>query len=61
MADKKETTTKTGANDAVIEKAKDFWSKYSKYITGISAAIIVLVGGFISIKTFLKTLKSRKP
>ena len=24
MADKKETTTKTGANDAVIEKAKDF-------------------------------------
>lgn len=60
MADKKETTTKTGANDAVIEKAKDFWSKYSKYITGISAAIIVLVGGFYIYKNFFKDPKEQK-
>jgi tetratricopeptide (TPR) repeat protein len=34
----------------VVEKARGFWEKYSKTITIVSSAVIVLVGGFLAYK-----------
>lgn len=59
MAEKKIIQDAEGA-EAVVAKAKDFWEKYSKYITWVSAAIIVLIGGFYIYKNFFKEPKEDK-
>ncbi|MBS1759870.1 MAG: tetratricopeptide repeat protein [Bacteroidetes bacterium] len=59
MADKKETVANTN-NDAVIAQAKDVWTKYGKYIIGIAAAIILIVGGIYVYKNFFKNPKEAK-
>jgi tetratricopeptide (TPR) repeat protein len=59
MAEKKITQNAEGA-EAVVAKAKDFWEKYSKYITWVAGAVIVLVGGFYIYKNFFKGPKEAK-
>lgn len=41
-------------NEVVVEKAKDFWSKYQRPILIASALIILIAGGFIGYKKFYK-------
>ena len=52
MADKKSMQELDG--DAVIAKAKDFWSKFSKPIMIASAVVIVGVGGWYIYQNFFK-------
>ena len=53
MADKT-TTPPVNPNEAVIAKAKDFWSQYGKIFTIISVVIIVLAGGYLAYKYLYK-------
>lgn len=53
MTDK--TTVKSAdPNEAVIAKAKDFWSQYGKITTIIASAVIVIAGGYLAYKYFYK-------
>ena len=45
MADKK-NVTETGHNEAVIAKAKDFWTRYQKHIMIATAVIIIAFSSF---------------
>ncbi|GAA4753919.1 tetratricopeptide repeat protein [Flavisolibacter ginsenosidimutans] len=47
-------------SDAVIERAKDFWSQYGKIVTIVLGAAIVLVGGVLIYKNFIKAPKEKK-
>ena len=58
MADKKSMQELDG--DAVIAKAKDFWSKFSKPIMIASAIVIVAVGGWYIYQNFFKKPKEEK-
>ncbi|MCZ2460484.1 MAG: tetratricopeptide repeat protein [Chitinophagales bacterium] len=57
MADKK---TKGLTEEVIIAKAKDFWDKYSKPVSYVAIAIIVLVGGYFSYKNFIVKPKNEK-
>ena len=46
--------------EQVIAKAKDFWTRYSKPILGVGAALILLVGGFFVYKNFFQQPKEEK-
>ncbi len=61
----KETVTKAPVElspeaDAIINKAKGFWAKYSKKIIYVGSAIILLVGGYIAYKYFYKLPRIEK-
>lgn len=58
MADKKELVNE--GNEAVIAKAKNLWDKYSLYIIGVAAAIILVLGGIYVYKNFFKNPKEAK-
>lgn len=47
-------------NEAVIAKAKDFWTRYQKTIMIACTAIIVLVGGYYGYKKFILEPKEEK-
>ena len=53
MADKT-TTPPVNPNEAVIAKAKDFWSQYSKILIIVAVAVIVVAGGYLGYKYFYK-------
>lgn len=57
MTDKK---TKGLTEEVIIAKAKDFWDKYSKPVSYVAIAIIVLVGGYFSYKNFIVKPKNEK-
>lgn len=59
MADKK-IVPEEMHDQLVIEKAKDFWTKYSKPITIVSAAVILIVGGWYVYQNFFKKPKEEK-
>ena len=59
MADKK-NVTETGHNEAVIAKAKDFWTRYQKQIMIASTVIIVAIAGFYGYKTFVQKPNEEK-
>jgi hypothetical protein len=59
MADKKQVES-ADSSEVIVAKAKDFWEKYNKPVTAIAIIIILLVGGFMFIRIFLKTLKRQK-
>lgn len=59
MADKK-IVPEEMHDQLVIEKAKDFWSRYSKPITIVSAAVILIVGGWYVYQNFFKKPKEEK-
>lgn len=44
----------------IVEKAKGFWAKYSKPIIYAGGAIIVLLGGWIGYKNFIKLPNEEK-
>ena len=58
MADKKSMQQLDG--EAVIAKAKDFWSKFSKPVMIVSAVIILGIGGWYVYQNFFKNPKEEK-
>ena len=59
MVDKKNVTD-LDHNEKVIEKAKDFWSKYQNPVMIAAVAIIVLVGGYYGYKKYFQQPKEEK-
>jgi tetratricopeptide (TPR) repeat protein len=59
MADKKQVQT-DNSDELVIAKAKDFWAKYSKPVTIICAAIILVFGGWYIYQNYFKGPKETK-
>lgn len=53
MSEKQVTAAVVETNE-VVEKAKDFWAKFSKPIIYVGSAIIVLVGGWYGYNKFVK-------
>jgi len=53
MAEKKEAAPMVETNE-VVEKAKDFWGKFSKPIIIAGSAFILLVGGWYGYQKFVK-------
>ena len=47
-------------DQAVVDRAKDFWGRYSKIILIASAAIIILCGGYLAYKYLVKAPKEEK-
>ena len=55
MAEKQVTTAPVVETDKdVVEKAKDFWSRFSKPIIYVGSALILLIGGWLGYKSFVK-------
>jgi TolA-binding protein len=44
----------------VVERARGFWAKYSRTITYVGTAVILLVGGFLVYKHFFRMPKEEK-
>lgn len=59
MAEVKSARPKT-ENEAVVDRARDFWSKYGKIVSIALGAIIVLAGGFLIYKKFVKEPAEKK-
>ncbi|MBN8673623.1 MAG: tetratricopeptide repeat protein [Chitinophagales bacterium] len=59
MSDKKIVQGMEGS-EAVIERDKDFWGKYSKPIIIACLAIIVAAGGWLIYKNFVQAPKEKK-
>jgi tetratricopeptide (TPR) repeat protein len=59
MAEVKTTTTTVSTPEAneVLDRAKGFWARYSKPITYIGGAVILLIGGWYGYKNFIKLPK----
>lgn len=57
MSDKKNVELD---GEVMIAKAKDFWTKNSKAIIGVCAAIILVAGGWLVYKNFFKAPKEAK-
>ncbi|HZH65821.1 MAG TPA: tetratricopeptide repeat protein [Flavisolibacter sp.] len=47
-------------NEAVVERAKNFWERFGKTISIALGAVIVLAGGFILYNKFVKEPKEKK-
>jgi len=58
MADKKNVEVDKG--ELMIAQAKDFWGKYQKPIMIVCGAIILLGGGWLGYKNFIKAPKEKK-
>lgn len=59
MADKKVVET-VDHNEAVIARAKDFWSQYGKTLVIASVAVILVAGGYLGYKYFYKAPNEAK-
>jgi len=60
MAEVKHPVRHTSQNELVIERAKDFWTKYGKIATIVAAAIIILGGGYLAYKYLIVQPKAQK-
>lgn len=61
MAEVKTTARpQTTENEAVIERAKDFWERFGKTIAIALGAVIVAVGGYLVYKNFVVEPKEKK-
>lgn len=60
MAEVKSARPVTTDNDAVIERAKDFWGRSGKTISIVLGVLIVLVGGYFIYKNFISGPKEKK-
>ena len=47
-------------NQLVVERAKDFWTKYNKPVMIIAVVIIVVAGGYLGYKKFYKEPNEEK-
>lgn len=59
MSDKNQATGVEGS-EAVVAKAKDFWTKNGKVVLGIGTVLLVLVGGYWGYKHFVVGPKEEK-
>src|SRR5882762_7338430 len=59
MAETKVKVENVEVNEAV-QRAKGFWAKFSKPITYVGSAIIILIGGWYAYKFFYKAPKEEK-
>ncbi|MDB5206964.1 MAG: tetratricopeptide repeat protein [Flavisolibacter sp.] len=59
MAEVKGARPRTDS-EVVVERAKNFWERFGKTITIALGAVIVLVGGFLLYKKFIKEPKEKK-
>jgi len=59
MADKKHVT-ETDHNEAVIAKAKDFWTRNQKIIMILSTVVIIAVVGYYGYNNFIQKPKEEK-
>jgi tetratricopeptide (TPR) repeat protein len=55
-----QTSGAADQSEAIIQKAKGFWAKFSKPIIYIGSAIILLIGGWFAYKTLYKQPKETK-
>lgn len=60
MSETKKTTAQELNDVQAIKKAKDFWGKYSKPVTYIGSAVILLAGGYLAYKYFVMAPKEKK-
>ena len=60
MAEVKHQVRHKTENEQVIDRAKDFWTKYGKIITIVCGAIIILGGAYLAYKYFIKEPKEKK-
>lgn len=60
MADKKDVKFETVENNEVVEKAKDFWTKFSKPIIYVGSAVIIVIAGWLAYKNFVLEPKEQK-
>jgi TolA-binding protein len=54
MAEKQVTTEVVETQTDVVGKAKDFWAKFSKPIIYVGSALILVIGGWLGYKNFVK-------
>ena len=54
MAEKQVTTEVVETQTDVVGKAKDFWTKFSKPIIYVGSALILVIGGWLGYKSFVK-------
>ena len=54
MAEKQVTTEVVETQTDVVGKAKDFWTKFSKPIIYVGSALILVIGGWLGYKYFVK-------
>ena len=59
MSDKQVVAEPIEVNDAV-ERAKDFWAKFSKPIIYVGIALILVIGGWLAYKNFVKAPNEEK-
>lgn len=60
MAEVKHQVRHSSESEQVIERAKDFWTKYGKVTTIIAVVIIVLGGGYLAYKYLVREPKEQK-
>ena len=60
MAEVKHQVHHKSENELVIERAKDFWTRYGKIASIIALAIIVLGGGYLAYKYMVVAPKQQK-
>lgn len=60
MAEVKSARPHTTENEAVIERAKDFWGRFGKIIIGALGAVVLVVGGILIYKNFIVGPKEKK-
>jgi tetratricopeptide (TPR) repeat protein len=60
MSETKQTTAQELNEVQAIKQAKDFWGKFSKPITYIGGAIILVAGGWLAYKYFVIAPKDKK-
>ena len=47
-------------NQLVVERAKDFWTRYNRPLMIVCAIIILVAGGYLGYKKFYKQPKKKK-
>jgi predicted negative regulator of RcsB-dependent stress response len=60
MAEVKSARPHTTENEAVVDRAKDVWSRFGKTISIVLGAIILVVGGILVYKNFVVGPKEKK-
>lgn len=59
MAEVKEVQPRT-ESEAVVDRAKDFWSRFGKTISIVLGAVVLVVGGFLIYKNLIQGPKEKK-
>ncbi|HVG41673.1 MAG TPA: tetratricopeptide repeat protein [Chitinophagaceae bacterium] len=60
MAEVKEPQRRSTENEEVVDRARDFWTRYSKPIIIASTAIILIAGAYLAYKYLIQAPKEEK-